>query len=372
MKKLIKIDNKLDDSKIDIFINPNTVEICSFVCENEKPFEILVSKNDLVKINQPILKNEDGQIILSSISGKIIDISLKNNYKNELTYIVTIENDFKEETLTLNKTSVNTKKDLNELVKKFGVINNNFLIYKFFENINENLYINSFDEVFVYNNFCVLENYFNEISDIINKLKTLLNVKKTIFYTSKINIAKVKKIATKKDKIITKSPIVEALSLVDLLNIFNALNNKPQVEKLISVTGKALNKNKVVLLKNGTKINDIIEHFGGIKQSLEEIENFKYTAMLAYNDELILRQKIKKCKVKTDREKLINMLKNKQNEAFENVYSKREEFYKKYLNCLSVSLLSDGKQKIIIDNYNYSILNTTDGIHLLNNKQFKK
>lgn len=371
MKNLSKVDNKLDDNKIMVFDKPKQVEFSSLFIENEKPFTILVKNNEIVKINQPILENEDGQKILSSISGKVVNIGLKNNYRNELTYTITIENDFKNEIYELSKKEVKNKNDLIDLIKNYGVVNNNSLIYKIIEKTNKILYINAFDDIFIYNNFVVLENYINEIKYSLNLIKDLFNIEKTIFYSNKNNIKNLKLLSKSNDKIIIKQPKKNVfLNLIDLLNIFYAIKGKPQTEKIISVTGKALNKNKVLLVKNGTEINEIIDFFGGIKQNLEEIENYKYTAMLAYNDELILKDKIKKCKDMNDKQKLIKMLENKQKEAYENVYSKREEFYKKYLNCLSVCLISENNKKIEIFEFNNSILNKVDGLHLLNFQQF--
>ncbi|MBE5746189.1 MAG: hypothetical protein E7359_02760 [Clostridiales bacterium] len=370
--KFKKIKNEIKDYKITKFENPKSIKISSLIVENERPFDILIKSGDYVKINQPILENEVGQKILSSISGKIVNVGLENNLKNELTYTIQIENDFKNESIKLSKLTIKNKLNFINILKDFGLVSKDFLLYKFFESLTQTLYVNAYDDFFIYNNFSLLLNFKKEILISLNKIKKLFNITKIVFYTSKNNEKIVKEIKNNEDKIKLKKPSKNAINLEDLLNIYYALKGENKQFSIVSVTGQALNESKVLMIKRGTNIEEIVEFLGGFKQNIEEIENYKYTCMLAYNDELTLKEKIKKCKDQNDKEKLIKLFSEKQKEAEINLYSKREDYYKKYLNCLAACFISESKIKYTIKDFNNHILNNIYGIHMLNNEQFKK
>lgn len=368
MRNLKKIENTLDDNQVLTLNNFKNLSISSSVLENESPFKILVKNGDHVKINQPIMQNTDGQQILASVSGKV-QVKLKQEDKNELTYFVDIENDFKSETLDL-QINIKNKKDLINSVKNYGIINKNFFIYKYLEIVKDTLKINCFDDVFIYNNFTLFKCYFKDIKFALKKLKQILKFEKVEFYVSKNNLEIVKNLKNQSDKIFKKRPKQNALDLFDLFKLANLFKGDIFNKEIISITGKALKENRVCFVLNGAKINDIIELQGGFVQDIEEIENYKYTAMVAFNDELVLKDKIKKCKDLNDKQKPIKMLTEKQEEAKLNLYNKREEYYLKYLNTLSACFISYFKNKVAIKNFERNINSTVYGLHFLSKKQF--
>jgi len=194
----------------------------------------------------------------------------------------------------------------------------------------------------------MLTNFFKEIEYAIKKLKQLLQIEKILFFTSKNNSNFVKKIKKDCDKIYFKKCKHNAINMFDLYKIYLLLKNEILNYDILSVTGRALKENNVVFIKSGANFQDIIEKFGGLIQNIEEIENFKYTAMLAYNDEITLKDKIKKCKNTIDKQKLIKMLETKKIEAKTNIYDKLNDYHQKYLNCLSACFVSKKNEKINI------------------------
>ena len=366
-----KIENNLDDKKIEIFSNFKNLAISTLVLENESPFEILVKVGEEVKINQPILKNTDGQKILSDVSGKVLNIKLKEENDSLLTYHLIIENNFKNESLNCNIKPIKTKDDLLNSIKVYGIINKNFLIYKELEATKNTLFIDCYDEPFIYNNFVILSNFLKEIKFVISKLQQILNIEKIYYFTNKTNLAMVREISNYKDKICVKRCRHKAVDMFDLYKIFMLFNNKILDYEILSLTGKALKENKVLFVKKGTSLQEIIDKVGGFKQNIEEVENYKYTAMLAYNDEIELKEKIKRCKNDVDRQKLIKLFEEKKLEAKTNIFDKLEIYHQKYLDCLSTCLITIKNKKTPIKNFNLSIKNNFSGVHFLNNKQFQ-
>jgi len=370
MKNFKRIENNLDSTKIKIMDDFKHLSLSTCIIEKEQPFDILVKNGENIKINQPIFINKDGQKILSCVSGKVLGIKLKEENKNILTYYLELENDFKNKKIETKIKNIKNKKELINSIKEFGITNKNFLIYKEIEKTNKVLFLDCYDDVFVYNNFAMLTNFFKEIEYAIKKLKQLLQIEKILFFTSKNNSNFVKKIKKDCDKIYFKKCKHNAINMFDLYKIYLLLKNEILNYDILSVTGRALKENNVVFIKSGANFQDIIEKFGGLIQNIEEIENFKYTAMLAYNDEITLKDKIKKCKNTIDKQKLIKMLETKKIEAKTNIYDKLNDYHQKYLNCLSACFVSKKNEKINIKDFNLPIKCEYLGVHLLNNKYF--
>lgn len=365
-----RIENNLDNSDIKTMDNFKNLSISTSVIECENPFDICVKVGDDIKINQPILVSQDNQKILSDISGKVLDIKLKEETNKTLTYCVELENNFKNEKLSLNIKPINTKNDLIIAIKEYGIVNKNFLIYKELEKTEKVLLVDCFDEPFIYNNFAVLNNYLSDVKNALQRVKLILQIEKIIFYSSKNNLNFINQIKSENDKIHIKKCKKNAITMFDLLKISYLLKGEILEYDILSLTGKALKENVVLYVKKGAKIQDIIDNFGGFKQDIEEVENFKYTAMLAYNDEVILKDKIKKSKNEIDKQKLIKMLKDKQLEAKTKIYDNLKMYYQKYLDCLSACFISIKNKKFATKNLNLALKNNYLGLHFLNNKQF--
>ena len=367
-----KINNNLDTLKIKKIDNFKTLSISTCVLETEKPFNILVKTGDIVKINQPILINEDNQKILCDISGKVISVKLKEETKKNLTYYVEIENDFKYSKLDIKIEPIKTKEDLIIAIKEFGIVSKNLLIYKELENLKNILFLDCYDEAFVFNNHVILSNFFKEIKEVIKYLKSTLHIDKIVVFSSSQNKHFFNNLLEKSDKIYTKKCKKYALNMFDLYKIYLLLKGEILNYEILSLTGKALKENSVLFVKRGAIFQEIIENVGGFIQNIEEIENFKYTAMLAYNDEFLLKEKIKKNTNEIDKQKLIKMLEEKQKEAKINIFDKLKNYHKKYLHCLSACFISVKNKKISTKNINLELKNNFLGLHFLNYEQFKQ
>lgn len=370
MRNFKRIENDLDNYELKRLEGCKTLFISTLIIENEEPFKSLVDIGECVKINQPILKNNDGQKILSSVSGKVINIKLKEDISKSLTYNIEIENDFQNNKINIDFKAIKTKEDLIYAVKEYGIVSKNFLIFKELEKADKILDVSCYDEPFIYNNFIILHNFFNEINFALNQLKQILNLNRINFFVNKDNKKLIKKLKTQNDKIYIKGCKKNALNLFDLYKISLLLKGEIFNFEILSLTGKALKENVVLLVKQGITLNDIIEKQGGFKQDIEQIENFKYTAMLAYNDEVVLKEKIRKCKNELDKQKLIKMLEEKKLEAKINIFDKIGDYHKKYLNCLSACFITVGNKKIATKNFNLALKNDFSGLHFLNNLQF--
>jgi len=359
--KTLKFENEI--LKLD---NIKTVKISSVVFDNEKAFKIIVNKFDHVKIGSLIMINEDGQKIFSPISGEVVFNGTFNDIFCSTVQDIEIENDYKNITESIQTFNVKNKQELIDLCKNFGLINNKFFLYKYFENLKENstLYINPVLNYFQFINCNFLDGFKEDIEFTINFLDKIFNFKKIkLISKTKLNL-NVNKCSY------TNKKIKMALSFADLLDIFAALNGEVKTHNYISIYGGAIKKNYLIKAPIGASIEDLLNMCGGFKQDIEEIENFKYTAMLAYNDELELKKKIKLTKNQIDKERLNNLLKEKMLQAKENVFSKLEDFRIKFLNCLSCINVNNIKDKKFIKNYENFLNNSVYAVSFLNNKEF--
>ncbi len=368
--KFYKNDNFVINYDILKLNNVKIVTISSSQLKDDKDFKILVKVGDFVKIGTKILENKNGQKILSSVSGKVVKIGTEKDAFDNLCQIIQIENDFKNEK-EIEELKLENINDFLYLCKEYGLMNNKFYFYDYFVNVNKTkkLYINAKNTQFNFINKIIEKNHFNEINGVIEFLTKLFSIKKVVFCVDKTDknfyknsVKNCSKIQTKLNK--------NYLNFVDLLNIFNAKKFVKQTNVYLCVSGGAIKNNGLIIVPIGTKINDVIEKSGGFKQDIEEIENYKYTALLAYNDEIEIKNKIKVCKNSEDKQKLEKLLVKKQQEAKENVFNNLNIYYEKFLNCLSCCVVNSIKDKSFLKDFNKSIQNDIASISFLSQKEF--
>ena len=361
---------KYNDNLLE-FNDVNKIYISKTQLKNDKDFICLIKVGDEVKIGTPLLKNSDGQKILSSVSGKVLNISTKTNIFNNLSQFIEIENNKKNEREICEKPDIKNKSDFINMCKDFGLANNEFYLYSFFEKLKENktLYVFGENDDFNFINKIIFKNFHEEIIKTVEIITKLFKPKKVVFCLDK-NDKKTSEILTKNNYKISKKSAKTCINFADLFNVFNALNGVVQTDIFVSIYGSALKNNGVVKMPNGTQICDVINFLGGFKQDIEEIENYKYTALLAYNDELELKNKIKNCKNELDKNRLIKLLEQKQKEAKENVFDKLNDFYEKFLNCISCCIVNEIKKKNFIKDFERALQTDVKSLAFLSQKEF--
>lgn len=372
--KFYKAKNLPITNEILTFKDPKIVKIST--CQlKEGDFKILVKAGDFVKIGSTILMDKNQQKILSSISGKVIKIKTEKDVFDNLVQFIEIENDEKYEIEKHEKQPLKTKEDLINLCLNKGLICSEFYLANYFKNLEENnFYLNVTYNDYNFINKIIFLNYKEKITKVFNFLIKILNIKKVYINCNKNDIKLIKNLVKNEYKninfIFNKNKQNKSLNLVDLLNIDNAINGIPQTNIFVYFVGDSLKKNALINMPNGTKISDVINKLGGLKSDIEEVENFKYTAMVALNDEMILKDKIKKCKNKEDKIKLKKLLKEKTDEAYKNIYSKLKEYHEDYLSSLSCVIINNINDNMCIKDFERFIQNDVNVLNFLSKKEF--
>lgn len=372
--KFYKIKNLPIINKILTFKDPKIVKIST--CQlKEGDFKTLVKVGDFVKVGSTILIDKNQQKILSSISGKVTKIKTEKDIFNNLAQFIEIENDEKNEHENFEKQNLKTKENLIDLCLNMGLASSEFYLVNYFKNLEENnLYLNVTYNDYNFINKIIFLNYKQKITNVFNLLIKILDIKNVYINCNKSDIKLIKNLVKNEYKNVNfnfnKNKKNKSLNLVDLLNIYNAISGIPQTNIFVYFVGGSLKKNALINMPNGTKISDVKALPGGFKSDIEEIENFKYTAMLAYNDEMVLKDKIKKCKNKEDRLKLKKLLKEKRDEAHKNIYSNLKEYHEKYLNSLSCVVVNDIDDNMCIKDFEKFIQYDVNVLSFLSKKEF--
>ncbi len=242
--------------------------------------ELSLLKNDLV------LKGSEYDIY-TPVSGTIKAIDEDIYINNEPIKAIAIENNFKEEVKTLKSATkyiddLDPKKVL-ELIDKYNILN---------IPINpkaKTLVISGIEvDPFERNNTFIINNYSSKILETIDALINIFHFEKTYFcvtdsnsevvYNLTSNIGTYPNISLKVlnnsytlgfesvliNKLLTKKELkwkYNYLTCEDVLNIYRILKrDNPISEKLITLGGNALEETKVLQVKLGTKVGDIIKN----------------------------------------------------------------------------------------------------------------
>ena len=251
-----------------------------------------IYKGDVVFEDEP-----NNYIIHSSVSGTIVNVEDKLNYLGEKQSFFVVENDFKEKTRNI-KGSICKKVKYNrdsffELLNISGIIGiepsglcQNFLQY----NSYKYLLINAFDILPTeFNSGCIINNYTEQILECMDLIIDIFHLKKGYIIINEDNYINIKKI----NQYIGSYPNIEIILLdnaykwkcdYNIVNyfinftknerdcrdniIFNSVNlllliyeilknQKPITEKIITICGNGIKKNKNIKVKIGTSLNEI-------------------------------------------------------------------------------------------------------------------
>lgn len=243
-----------------------------------KDYELKVKNHELLNVNSIILTNGIKNVY-SPVSGNIMGLC-ETIIDGNLSKAIVIENNFKETSkLKGSKKDISTysKEELLNLIKEYNACNK--VIDK------ENLIINGIDnEPYEETLSYLINNHPDEILECIDALLKILNINKCIF-TIKNNdqdnvITLINQIGTYPNidlkllpdlypianpKVLLNEFHLEEentsiLTVEDIYSIYITLKRKrPLNEKLVTISGNLLTKSKVMKVKIGTNIKDIIE-----------------------------------------------------------------------------------------------------------------
>ncbi len=274
--KNISIDNTVLN-----YLNPDYIYI-----PIEEGFSINVKSNTNIYKEDILLKSDD-KLIYSPISGKVLGKTSSMSDNNTVIPCVVVENDFREK--------IKKKKSTEKYINEYSCEDALKLIYKYNAcdrdiDINaKTLLVNGIDsDPFEKTSSHIIDLYSSKILEAIDALSIILNVDTTILAinnhdTNNVinlsnNIGTYPNIALKLvpdiyplsfqniliKNILTKKQIgagVIYLTVQDIYNIYNVLKRKkPITEKLVTISGNAIESPIVVNVKIGTSMADLIKN----------------------------------------------------------------------------------------------------------------
>ncbi|HQC83746.1 MAG TPA: 4Fe-4S dicluster domain-containing protein [Bacilli bacterium] len=273
--KSISVEKKVRD-----FLNPDYVYI-----PIPYGYSIIVKTEDHVFKEQVIIKGD--KYIYSPVSGKVIGVTDSMHIHNANINCLIIENDFEERVENRHGVSkyINDfkKEEMLELIDKYQACDINFR-----ENA-KTLLINGIDkDPFERTRSFIINSYSDKLLETIDALLTILDVQETIFTINNsdtLNVVNVSnnigtypniKLKLIPDiyplgfpsilikNVLSKREIndgVIMLNVEDVYNIYNVLKRKkPITEKLVTVSGNAIESPLVVNVKIGTSMADLIKN----------------------------------------------------------------------------------------------------------------
>ncbi len=273
----IKSKKELEVSKnVYNYLNPDYVYI-----PYEKDYTIMVKTGEAI-FKESIILNKDNKYLYSPISGTCLGLSemLVNNKKQQ---VIVIENDFKEKVKKIKgvKKYLNTysKKELIEIIKMFNVYDGKLK--------GKMLLINGLDyEINEKNRSTIIKRYTNEILETIDAIYCILECEKCFLAIKNNDCENVEELIhhvgtypnidlkmmpdlyplAHKDVLIRELIMpknaelgILYFTIEDIINIYNVLKRqRPITEKLITISGNQIETPKMINVKYGSSLKDII------------------------------------------------------------------------------------------------------------------
>lgn len=274
--KNISVDNNVVN-----FLNPDYIYI-----PIEEGFSINVKSNTIIYKEDILLKSED-KLIYSPISGKVLGKTSSMNDNNMTIPCVVVENDFREK--------IKKKKSTEKYISEYSYEDALRLIHQYnacdkkIDRQAKTLLINGIDSDPFEKTFShIIDSHSSKILEAIDALSNILGVDTTLLAinnhdTNNVinlsnNIGTYPNITLKLvpdiyplsfqdiliKNVLTRKQInsgVIYLTVQDIYNIYNVLKRKkPITEKLVTVSGNAIESPVVVNVKIGTSMSDLIKN----------------------------------------------------------------------------------------------------------------
>lgn len=263
----------------------------------------LVKKGEYVYKEMMIAKIKGNNLpILSSVSGIVVDIEKHMIFDGTLCDTIKIENDFKETVEKTKKIEENinkySKEEFIEILKENAIIGmggSSFPTYlKYNSNINT-LIVNAVEcEPYISTDYEITKTKIEEILRCIDAIMEINNIEECFIAIKKnkkelINIINnyigtypkiklslvpvlypmgwernlIKYITGKEYKAIPSEIGILVNNISTIYAIYNALKyQKPLIERNITITGDMIKEKTNILVKNGTKLDEILEYVG--------------------------------------------------------------------------------------------------------------
>ena len=293
--------------KLKVAKSPKLVYI-PLVNQNDTDIELIVKVGDTVLKGQKIgfRRNLFNVAIISSVSGKVLNIEEKRYSNDSLIKTLVIENDFKETTAYYEALDITnyTKADFVELLKDCGIVGlggsgfPTYVKYDTTKKINT-LIVNGIEcEPYITADYMLMMTYPEEIIESINAIMSINKIKECIIAIKTKNkalinnfkpfMAKYKnirfellpdiypmgweKLLVEKVKHVTYEslPIEKNIvvnNVATIYAIYNVLKYRQGVtERIITITGEMIKNPQNVLVKVGSKAIDIINQIEGMKR----------------------------------------------------------------------------------------------------------
>lgn len=291
MNSMVSVKVNTNNSKpkevID-FLNPDFLYI-----PIKHGFDIKVKTKKKVYKGEPLMQSNNS-FIYSPISGEIVGKTDSMKYNNDDTECIVIENDFKEKlkkrTGVVKYINEYSKDEFLELIEKYNAC------YRPINLKGKTLLINGIDaDPFEYTYSFIINSYSSKILETIDALATILGVENTILAINNNdsenvmnltnNVGTYPNISLKlvpdiypigfKDilikNVLSKKMISNGytyLTVQDVYNIYMVLKRKKALsEKLVTLAGDAIAAPKVVNVKIGTSMADLIKNCCTITKS---------------------------------------------------------------------------------------------------------
>lgn len=275
MTRFLKLDkdpNLKCNKDVKNFLNPDYIYIPYY-----KDYTLLKKNHDKLTLDEPIF-SVNNHLIFSPVSGKIVGLNTMN-VNNKITKCVVVENDFME-----NKVIRNSKKNINNYSKdEFISLINKYTNIK--EDFNcDKLIVSGIDyELYEENLSRLVNKYSDNILDTVDAIIKILNIDKCMFVVKdndtdnvvslinligtypSINLKLLPDYYSIGNKYILNRELfnddnVIFLDVFDIMNIYKVLKkNIPISEKIITVSGNMINKPRLVKVKLGTSIKELLD-----------------------------------------------------------------------------------------------------------------
>ena len=279
MTKYIKLNDELKirySKQIKEYLSADYIYI-----PYNKGYNLNIKDGEHLYKKEVILSNNNG-FVYSPISGTVIGLC-DNIVDGKKAKTIVIENNFKEQTkkITFAKKNISnyTKDEVIDILKKRsiynGLLNGNTLIINGID-------LEPYEETYSY----LIKEHVDEILEATNVLISILSIHKCFFAIKNNDSDNVQTLVNQigtypnielrllpdvypighKELLIKELVLnskinsgVVVLTVEDVFNIYNCLKKCTSItEKLVTITGDALNKSKVMNVKIGTRLADIL------------------------------------------------------------------------------------------------------------------